>query len=151
MKLSLAIILLSALPAFALAQMPPDPSVGMPGGGQVGGGMMPGGGGQGSPLGKLPSVFAYPGKSCPNGSTIYPGPESQMAEADGAVYCVFTRKVVVLKKTTENNGKCPGRLTPYEDAKFKPPSDQIWCNPPTQDPAGNGQMSGGARGGRQRP
>lgn len=70
------------------------------------------------------SIFAFPGTKCPAGSGLYKGPETKMAAADNAVYCVFVKEVIILPKG--GNG-CVGRLEPYKDATIKPDDDVIWC------------------------
>ncbi|MDX1923259.1 MAG: hypothetical protein SFW65_09040 [Alphaproteobacteria bacterium] len=70
------------------------------------------------------SIFAFPGTKCPAGSSIYKGPETKMAAADNAVYCVFTKEVIVLPKSAR---ECKGRLKPYKDDSVKPDDDVIWC------------------------
>jgi hypothetical protein len=72
-----------------------------------------------------PSVFGYPGKTCPGGSELYKGPEQKLAAESGAVYCRFARKVVVFAK--KDRDKCPFGLKPYSGADAKPDPDVIWC------------------------
>lgn len=76
-----------------------------------------------------PSVFAYPGKVCPNGTERYQGPEQETLASSGAVLCKFTRKVATWEKKI--HPKCPSNMWPYTDPKAKPDNDVIWC---TMDP-----------------
>ncbi len=77
------------------------------------------------------SVFAFPGPTCPVGSEIFKGPEAQMIKDSGAVYCVFKRgNVVALPKDKVPDGKCPPMFKTYEDKKYKPDADTIWCERP---------------------
>ncbi len=77
---------------------------------------------------KAPFYFAFPGTSCPPGSTLYQGPETQQAAAAGAVYCEFRRTVFVFSKDKLKGGKCPDDLLPSADS----PKDAsvVWCKPP---------------------
>jgi hypothetical protein len=73
-----------------------------------------------------PSIYAWPGKSCPVGSELYKGPEEvQLAAESGAVYCSFKVKVVTLSKKDHN--ACPPGTKSHIEAKAKPDPDTIWC------------------------
>jgi hypothetical protein len=74
-----------------------------------------------------PSIFAYPGQSCPGGSEIYKGPEQELAAKSGAVFCRFVRKVTVISKKMSD--KCPVGMRPYSGGGAKPGEDVIWCEP----------------------
>jgi hypothetical protein len=78
-----------------------------------------------------PSFFAYPGKTCPGGSTPTRGPEQALAAESGAIYCRFIKAAKIVYKK-EFNGKCPPGMIEYTDSKAKPDADILWCKP---DPA----------------
>ena len=87
------------------------------------------------------SVFAYPGTTCPGGSERMDVPEQVDAEKSGAIYCRYTRKVIVVSKEI-SKGTCPSGMTPYTDTKAKPNPDHIWCQLPGP-PAPPVPVSGG--------
>ena len=72
-----------------------------------------------------PSIFAYPGKTCPGGSELYKGPELTLAEASGAVYCRFFRKVMVIPKNKAST--CPSGTKTHVEKNAKPDDDVLWC------------------------
>lgn len=73
-----------------------------------------------------PQIFAYPGKSCPEGSRLLKGPETKRAETSGAVYCVFERRAFTFSKAKFGE-KCPVGHEQYQDEKFQPDADTLWC------------------------
>lgn len=85
-------------------------------------------------------LFAYPGAKCPAGSILFRGPETQMAKADNAVYCVVTKRPIIMDKKNLADGKCPAGLKEYEvaDKSIKPDADIIWCarDLPARNPDG---------------
>jgi hypothetical protein len=75
-----------------------------------------------------PSFFAYPGKTCPGGSTPTHGPEQALAAESGAIYCRLNKVAKVVPKR-DFNGKCPPGMIEYTDSKAKPDADILWCKP----------------------
>lgn len=81
---------------------------------------------QSSARGGPPSIFAYPGQTCPGGTERYKGPEQVAAGKTGAVLCHFQRSVVIISKALRST--CPPRLKPHVEAGAKPDDDVIWCD-----------------------
>jgi hypothetical protein len=87
----------------------------------------------GNPIGRLPfvgpspeaNIFAYPGTKCPPYSKRYKGPEQAEAAKAGAIYCIFRRRVLIVRKDSQT--ACPESMRLYNDPKAKPDDDVFWC------------------------